>query len=80
MAWWQPSAPAPATPRPFHKRLEQIAHSVNADREYALERRGRPMPETTDAQQRSLELVKEFYAAKERHDLDASVSTNTPTR
>lgn len=28
------------------------------------------MPETTDAQQRSLNVVHEFYAAKERHDLD----------
>lgn len=32
------------------------------------------MPETTDAQQRSLEIVLEFYAAKERHDLDAVAS------
>ena len=32
------------------------------------------MPETTDAQQRSLEIVSEFYAAKERHDLDAVAS------
>lgn len=32
------------------------------------------MPETTDAQQRSLEIVQEFYAAKERHDLDAVAS------
>lgn len=32
------------------------------------------MPETTDVQQRSLAIVKEFYAAKERHDLDAVAS------
>ncbi len=32
------------------------------------------MPEATDAQQRSLALVEEFYAAKERHDLDAVAS------
>jgi ketosteroid isomerase-like protein len=32
------------------------------------------VPETTDVQQRSLEIVKEFYAAKERHDLDAVAS------
>jgi ketosteroid isomerase-like protein len=32
------------------------------------------MPETSDAQQRSLGIVKDFYAAKERHDLDAVAS------
>jgi ketosteroid isomerase-like protein len=32
------------------------------------------VPETTDVQQRSLEIVREFYAAKERHDLDAVAS------
>ena len=32
------------------------------------------MPAITDNQQRSLDIVKEFYAAKERHDLDAVVS------
>lgn len=32
------------------------------------------MPSITDALQRSLDIVKEFYAAKERHALDAVVS------
>jgi ketosteroid isomerase-like protein len=32
------------------------------------------MPEATDVQQRSVEIVQEFYAAKERHDLDAVAS------
>jgi ketosteroid isomerase-like protein len=32
------------------------------------------MPATTEVQQRSLEIVREFYAAKERHDLDAVAS------
>jgi ketosteroid isomerase-like protein len=33
-----------------------------------------PMPDLTPAQQQSLDIVKAFYAAKERRDLDATVS------
>jgi ketosteroid isomerase-like protein len=32
------------------------------------------VPETTDVQERSLEIVKKFFGAKERHDLDGVTS------